>query len=350
MDKIYTSIITMLGRFTDCWCLADASLAHFMANYTLRGCGVISVSACIKDMGFLTKNCYRFGFQASGENKNSIRLARGGLELCVERAPKPFEVIKEFARDFDRMELCFPANIGAALDGWSAEWTEIVKRSPEQPRKNCFFDTDRVKNACDLLLRCLECGKRAGIADKMFLGFGGMLGYALLNSFLPNDDDIDLCIQGDDIPQAQLHQYLIECKNAGLTENRMRGPETINGKYCWFSIGNKSIEAEHGVKCCNWVWFRHGGYNWHSKGRQWIGRHGLDPNHITAKGIPEKISSTLKLVKFCNCVDVNILDSVGKCLDHWYPGWVKRKKESSKITCVLVIPDEADKKTWYIQR
>lgn len=339
----------MLGRFTDSWCLCGETLAYFVANYTLKGCPSITILAR-GDFDNLADNVYRFHANLIESTKSRVSIGLYGATVVIDRSEKLFEVISEFPRDFDRMQVNVPQEMGKALDYWSPDWEEIVERRPPAPRKNCFFDDERVKNACELIQKCLECGERAGIDDKMFLGFGGMLGYALRRSFLPNDDDIDLCIQGDDVSQEQLHQYLMECKSEGLTENRMRGPETIGGKYCWFSIGNKSIEIEHGVKCCNWVWFKHGGYNWHSKGKQWIGRHGLSKDYVTAKGIPANLSSELKSVKFCNCIDVNVLQNVGKCLDWWYPGWIKRKQESSKISAVLILPDEIDRKTWYIQR
>jgi len=233
-------------------------------------------------------------------------------------------------------------------DNWNMNWTENVPTSGgEYHDDRDFFNAIRRENGHRLIEKMLECGSKAGIRDKMFLGFGNVLGYAIMGDFLPNDDDIDMCILADDIPQEQRHVYLMECKAAGLTENRMHGPELVEDKYVWFSIGNKSVIHDNGVKACNWFWFRHGGFWWHSKGKSWEGRQDLS-QHPTAKGIPVDIFDGLtKQVKFGD-VKVMVPCRVGTCLDWWYGSWLIRKRESSIIKTVLNMPTN-DRKTWWIE-
>jgi hypothetical protein len=124
----------------------------------------------------------------------------------------------------------------------------------------------------------------------------------------------------------------------------------IEDKYCWFSIGPKSPYTDNGVKSCNWFWFKHGGFWWHSKGKQWIGRRELSKDNITAKGIPDTVfNGKLKNVLF-NGIEVQMPNQLGPCLDWWYPGWVTRKKDASAISVLLNIPDEKDKRTWFITK
>jgi hypothetical protein len=272
-----------------------------------------------------------------------------GISIVITTVKDLPAIVEEFPKDFDRVKVQCPINMGALLDQVDPDWTENVARLPQGEAKSTFFTPSRRQNGYDFIVAMLECGNKVGIADRMFLGFGNVLGYALRHDFMPNDDDIDMCILADSIPQEQRHAYLLECKAAGLSEDRMRGPTYIESKYSWFSIGPLSPYHQNGVKSCNWFWFEHGGYLWHSKGAQWIGRAGLDKTSPTAKGIPTSLfKDGFKTVKFGN-IDIQVPKNTGKILDYWYPGWLQRKKEASSITTVLTMPSD-DKKTWHIKR
>jgi hypothetical protein len=358
MDRFYNQLLSILNRSLNGWkdqggtmkkqgwFLMGSTLAHFLLNYTLKGCNSIHIGVAGR-LDALHQVMLTNGFRPKSDNEFVMPC---GVSLVIQRFEQAPELIEEFAKDYDRIRLQFPANIGAMCDAYDENWTENTKRNePYKYPENIFFDDERRKNGHEFIAKMYECGRKVGIADKMFLGFGNVLGYAICGDFLPKDDDIDMCILADDIPQEQRHQYLMECKNAGLTENRMHGPVMIEDKYSWFSIGPKSPFTEHGVKSCTWFWFSHGGLWWHSKSKDWIGRSGLDREHPTAKGIPLSVfNGELKKVSFGG-VEVQIPQHVGRCLDYWYEGWVTRKKGASGIKSVLVMPSN-DRKTWFIER
>jgi hypothetical protein len=272
-----------------------------------------------------------------------------GIQIIIHTVKQMPGIVEEFPKDFDRVKVQCPANMGEILDQVDADWTENVIRLPQVEDKNTFFIPSRRQNGYDFIGAMLECGNKVGIADRMFLGFGNLLGYALKHDFMPNDDDIDMSFMADSITQEQRHKYLLECKKAGLTEDRMRGPALIEGKYVWFSIGPLSPYHQNGVKSCQWFMFEHGGYLWHSKGSQWIGRAGLNKNYPTAKGIPIKLfQDGFKKVMFGN-IEVQVPKNIGSILDAWYSPWLIRKKESSRIETILVMPSN-DRKTWFMER
>jgi hypothetical protein len=357
MDKFYTILISILNRSfngyresigepKNGWHITGSTLAYFICNYTLKGLKEIHIAANGSMSTFVDSMRRRDATMVSGTEfimSTGHRIIIHPLEECPD-------TISEFPKDYDRCRLQFPLRLGAVLDEYDPTWSEITPRQSFEYPAQCFFNDQRRKNAADFIGKMHECGEKAGIRDKMFIGFGGCLGYAIIQGFLPNDDDIDMCIIADDIPQEQRHQYLMECKSAGLCENRIHGPVLIEDKYCWFSIGPKSPYTEQGVKTCNWFWFKHGGHWWHSKGKEWIGRRDLSKSNITAKGIPEThFKGNLKKVMF-HGIEVQIPDNLGLCLDWWYPGWVSRKKEASAINVLLNIPDEKDKRTWFITK
>jgi hypothetical protein len=358
MDKFYTFAISALNRsfngyreslgcVKNGWYLTGSTLEYFIANYTLSGLQECHVAVNGNIPSFID-TMVRQECEVISEKEYVFR----GIKIIIHPISDCPDTVSEYAKDYDRMKLQFPVNIGTDLDNYNPKWFESTIFNPfEYNEKTSFFTSTRRKNGVDFIGKMLDCGTKAGIRDKMFLGFGNCLGYALVRGFLPNDDDIDMCIIADDISQDQRHQYLMACKDAGLCRNRIHGPVSIDGKYCWFSIGPKSPFNEDGVKSCNWFWFKHSGLWWHSKGSEWIGRRELSPNNITAKGIPESyFKGTLKTVRFQGEIDVQIPDPLGVALDWWYPGWVVRKKDASAINVLLNIPNDKDKKTWFITK
>ncbi len=358
MDRFYNQLLSVLNRSFNGWkeqggivkkqgwFLTGPTLAHFLVNYTLKECISIHI-AVAGGLELFHQMMITNQFRPISETEF---IMPSGVSIIVHRLEQAPELIEEFAKDFDRIKIQLPVNLGAVCDAYDENWTEHIKRNePYKYPENVFFDDERRKNGHEFIAKMLECGRKVGIADKMFLGFGNALGYVICGDFLPKDDDIDMCILADDIQQEQRHQYLVECKNAGLTENRMHGPVMIEDKYSWFSIGPKSPFTEHGVKACNWFWFSHGGLFWHSKGTMWIGRSNLNQQYSTAKGIPTDVfNGELKKVIFGG-IEVQVPSMIGKTLDYWYPGFVTRKKGASEIRSVLVMPSN-DRKTWFIER
>jgi len=345
LERFYNTLLSALTRAFSKWYLDGDTLAYFMCNYSLQGCRRVIISAK-GNLDVFTNLISRMGFIGTGRGTYS---SSSGIEIEIRLKNDIGDILKEYPKDWERYPFCFPTKIGEKLDYNDINWTEKTKRMKYDSVPGEFFTPQRKKNGYELLGKMLECGKNAGIDQYMFLAFGNLLGYALRHDFMPKDNDLDMCILGEFITQEQCHQYLVECKNAGLMENRMRGPVSINGKYTWFSIGDKSITNECGVKACNWFWFKHGGYWWHSKGMQWIGRDNLSKEHPTAKGISESIfTGEFRDIEFGGH-KIKAPIYIGKCLDWWYNDWLHRRGGSSAINTVLIMPDENDKKTWYIE-
>lgn len=349
MDKFYTFLLCTLNRAFNHqgrgWFLTGKTLMYYAVNNTLFGLKEIEIAVHeMQPMEIFSAIMWR-------ESKPLVAgtYAIHGIQIIIHKVKDLPAIVEEFPKDFDRVKVQCPMNMGEILDQVDPDWTENVSRLPREEAKNTFFTPSRRQNGYDFIGAMLACGKKVGIEDKMFLGFGNVLGYALKHDFMPNDDDIDMSFLADSITQEQRHEYLLECKKAGLTEDRMRGPALIEDKYVWFSIGPLSPYHQNGVKSCQWFMFEHAGYLFHSKGSQWIGRAGLNKEYPTAKGIPMKLfKDGFKKVKFGN-IEVQVPKNIGAILDAWYSPWLIRKKESSKIETILVMPSN-DRKTWYMQR
>lgn len=354
-DRFYNHVIPMLSKAFNGWfevngdllkrgwVLTKGTLAYFIANFTMIGCKEINIR-CVGSLQHIQDALIRLGLQMCSPH---VFRTLSGVTVIFETVKSIPRVQEIFPADYDRMKLQVPVDVGTELDNWNPNWHKEVKRNPKPERTGVFFDAERRKNGLEFIGKMLECGERAGIRDKMFLAFGNLLGYVIMGNFLPNDDDIDMNILADGIPQEQRHQYLMECKKAGLCENRMRGPAMLEDRYAWFSIGPKSPYTQHGVKSCNWFWFRHGGYWWHSKGAKWIGRKALSDQHPTAKGIPLSVfNGEFQEINFGG-VRINAPKHIGKCLDAWYGSWLGERNCSSAINTVLVMP-KPNRKTWYI--
>ena len=263
----------------------------------------------------------RFGWV---QNEDGMR-GDGYIVNIVESEHEITEVTKEFDSEYKSIAIQYPINPGEILNRYCNGWGSI---------KGTVVDNDgwfalRRKEAHEEISIIIECAKKAGIHEKMFLSFGGVLGYAIHGDFLANDDDVDISFLP--VLEEEKCLYLGELKSAGMTESRMKGPEFVDGNTVWFSVGRKPISSG-GVKVCNWFWFEHGGYWWHSKGTEWVDG---SPSIPSAKGIPSRIfNGKLHSVNFGGNA-INVPDNIGLCLDWWYPGWVVREHCSSRKTAIL---------------
>jgi hypothetical protein len=258
-------------------------------------------------------------------------------------------VIKEFVPECKMIKCNFPANLGAVLDDWNPLWADMLSTRVTDER-TAFFTKARCKEAHEQIAIMLDCAERVGIRDKMFLGFGGVLGYAWASEFMPKDDDIDICFLP--IDEEKKTAYLEECRRNKLCETRMAGPEYLGKNMVWFSIGRKCPYTRNGVKACHWFWFPHGGFWWHSKGNNWTGSKERHKNYHTSKGIPEATFTApgeLREINFGGN-KINIPVNIGRCLDWWYPEWLFRKQCSSAPSAILVSPNPDSQKTWFIER
>lgn len=252
-------------------------------------------------------------------------------------------------------EFLLPYKAGHVIDAWGP-WS-FSHESVDWYIGDVFMNEERKKNGLELLSQLYECGRKAGIDHAMFVGFGTALGIVRHGDFIPNDRDMDMCINADLITPEKGLKYVEECKAMGLGEHRWRAPEVRSdtGMPLWFSLGPKDPVIHNGIKCCQWFFFRHGGYWWHSKGGMWLDPHKFNPhkNQYTkddaaiAKGIPEHC--IIKLVPYIfKGIDVQIPSSIGACLDEWYPGWMVPKEGASAHNYVMVVGKWEDHNTWRI--
>lgn len=255
-------------------------------------------------------------------------------------------------------EYYLPYCPGFVLDQIVPGWFQTIKHRPFSWGINDhFFDEARAKNGVELLAQLYECGRKAKIDHAMFIGFGTLLGAIRHGGFIPNDRDMDMCILADRISVDAALAYIEACQAAGLGEHRWRAPEfrADTGMPLWFSLGPKNPVSESGVKCCQWFWFKHGGYWWHSKGAQWISPSKFNPHKVAytqsdaaiAKGIPEGCVNRLVEHNFLG-LPVLVPSTAGRCLDEWYPGWPVPREGASAHTYHLVVGNWHDERTWRV--
>jgi hypothetical protein len=257
-----------------------------------------------------------------------------------------------------------PFRFGTVLDKWKPLWWKDNEHGI-LIHPNTWFTPERKHNGYELLSIMLDCGERAGIRDSMWLGFGNMFGYVVCGDFLPHDTDLDLCIDQETSTYEGDMKYLEEIQKPfkignqnfphGLTEKmyRFSNKRDDTNRPLWISIGHRSIENDNGVKSCNWWFFKHSNYYWHSKGDRWVqpGKFSNEQINRTEKAIalgqPAGMLDEFIEVDF-NGVAVNMPVKAGTCLDWWYPGWKPGLPGSSAKKVLLAIPNWNKKVGWRI--
>jgi hypothetical protein len=253
-----------------------------------------------------------------------------------------------------------PARPGSVLDTILPEWFTKVAVAEKETGLGVFFTPERKAVARAMIRRFYEIAGEAGMRERLWLGFGGVLGLLRDGDFIQHDDDLDMCIHGSDTGEAE-RRYLELVSKPGsfdgkvsLFEHRKRqeffGDQ--NGQPVWFSCGPIS-PAKGGVKACHWFGWNYNGMWWHSKGVRWVngkkfGRYGNKTQSAAALalGMPVRYCEDLIDVDFKG-VRVRVPRLSGHCVDFWYPGWVTpRAGGSSAQRHVLAIGNWADKKTW----
>jgi phosphorylcholine metabolism protein LicD len=257
-----------------------------------------------------------------------------------------------------------PYKFGTILDIEMPNWIHKIKHVKEEVSSiDTFFTEKRIKNALELMKLLRGCAKIAGMEKYLFLGFGTLLGIAREGGFIRTDKDMDHCVQSEFVTPEQEEIFLQEIARTrtingkvyvkGLYEGRCRRPlrRRDSKRFMWTSCGHKKVKSEKGVKSCIWNWFKHGGYDWHSKGRRWVNLHKFPgyqfdrSEDAIAKGIPTGFLNEFTEIKFKG-ITVNIPKRIGSVLDVWYPGWARPKKGASVKKHVMIIPSWKNKNSW----
>lgn len=234
------------------------------------------------------------------------------------------------------------------------------------------FTDYKKKTAIDELSKIIWAAKEARIDQHMFMGFGVMLGYLMFGDFIPEDDDMDVCFDADQITAEQELAYYTNLHLAGVYPGyrRRRAVRYDNDGFDIGMLGKRQKEVGEkirflwlsmrhridGVKCCNWFMFRHNGFMWHSKGRHWVKNRKFDQkvwdyetkDASIMKGIPENLLDRFEEVSF-HGLKIRVPYKIGSCADYWYPGWWPHKSGgASKKKVICIVKNWLDKNTWKV--
>lgn len=402
-DNLINQLICFFEKFNahkiGTWFLDRETLLEFVINNRITGKIQIGIIECKKEA--FQKKCESFGvsWEKKSESKKKVEY---GVKISVldGRGKKEVPMEVRLYKELDRGLICAPQQViddiqkqrdttmsrwgtwkfqmvynkwfnpsipykfGTILDMEMPDWINKVKYvEKENPNKENFFTGKRVENALELMTLLRECAIKAEIEDYLFVGFGTLLGIAREGDFIQTDRDLDHCIMGPHVTQKAEEVFLQEIARArtikgkvypkGLYEGRKKTPlrRRDNTRFLWTSCGHKRVHGQKGIKSCVWKWFRHDGYDWHSKGRRWVNTNKFQEYNFKmtedaiAKGIPKGLLDKFIEIDFKG-IKVNIPLKVGSCLDVWYPGWARPKKGASEKKHVLVIPSWKNPYSW----
>ena len=257
-----------------------------------------------------------------------------------------------------------PYKFGTLMDIEMPNWiTKVKHEKKENPNQEQWIVGKRAENALELMSLLRECAIKAKIQDYFFVGFGTLLGIVREGDFIAKDKDMDHCVQSEFVTMDQEEIFLREIAKQrtingkvypkGLYEGRCRKPlrRRDTDRFLWSSCGHKKVHGQKGVKSCIWNWFKHDGYDWHSKGRRWVNFRkfkGFSTNYTEdaiAKGTLTGYLNEFVEVKFKG-ITVNVPKKSGSVLDEWYPGWARPKSEKSSKKNIMIIPSWKNKNTW----
>lgn len=193
--------------------------------------------------------------------------------------------------------------------------------------------------------RQVECARKAGIWDKMFLAFGSLLGAAREGTLIGHDDDMDVGFLGDEISAQQQEEYR---RLLGLETPDIPWPHGCreyrdlhsyvpdsSGKYLWMSI--QAFPPGQGWKCCNWFFFTHAGIAWHAKDK-----------NAKIKGCPADFLEMGPEIEFLG-QRIRVPRRSGAWLDWCYPDWsTPRRGGNSDTSLLLSVLDWKNRSTWRI--
>jgi hypothetical protein len=395
MNTAFESFINYLTVFFDrsgIWFLSGEALANFVCSGSIDGCAHIEIGMLDTTPDKFLDRCTAFGIAAEkiGDGvylfkRDSImvevqlfsvgrkgilecpgkgyRVNRGIIQATDQEVDELRRKRPEMAgnglwrRQVDELHpqyLCLPCCYGTLLDLIFPEWYVKTPRRPFPKTGEIFFNENRRENGRKLISGLYKAAESAGISDRLFIGFGTMLGYIMYGDFIAKDRDMDMCIVSDGLTAEQTDKYAefaynVDDCNPPRWECSKRED---TGKMLWFSVGYKNQMAENGTKSCNWFFYSWNGYWWHSKGGKWVNPRKINEkvgysmsDQAIALGLPTNCINSLTEVDFGG-INVKIPTTPGSCLDVWYPGWNPKGEGASAHRNIQVVGKWDDENTW----
>jgi len=217
-----------------------------------------------------------------------------------------------------------------------------------------------------LLDKLQDCARKAGIAEYQFISFGTLLGAVrpslrrpqvgepyYSRGFIDWDTDADVGFLADKFHPLQRLEYFNYCHEMGMMSHWTRPAQRIqkrqdNEDILWFSakLGKN--------KCCQWFFFEHKGYQFHSKGFNWTAERKFPMRRFPRKegiqalclGAPAKLFDKLMPIEF-EGLTVNVPVMAGSLLDFWYKGWAVPKTGGASAKKIILVVDRwKEPKSW----
>lgn len=375
------------------WFLTGKALSHFVCSGSIENCGRVEIGLLEPNVSTLKDKFETFGINASQNGEDVFEFDRNGytVELQIyQRSRKgfcacrgkgvelPFSRIKAPEDEIDELRqkrhdmtggglwrrqinensavaLSLPYCYGTILDSTLPDWYRLSPRREFPIDGEVFFNKNRRANGRALIVGLNAAAEKAGIRDRLFMGFGTLLGYIMFGDFIPKDRDMDMCILSDGLTTEQTDRYAEYAYNVdSVKPSRWEfSKREDTGKMLWFSVGYKNPVSDDGTKSCNWFFYSWNGMWWHSKGGKWVNPRKINQGKIgynlkdeaVGLGLPQENISSLVEVDF-NGVKVNIPSTPGSCLDVWYPGWCVKGDGASAHRNVMVVGKWFDENTW----
>jgi len=397
LERFINTLICTFDNFhksnTGVWFLDKNTLIEFICNKRfvepihigMINCSEANLKQRLYRYPIEKKNDYEFKVKILGFNinirlynkieKDLIVAPEDELERHLKRRETAMSVHGIWRYNLDGTHwyhFPVPYKVGAFLDNTQPLWFTKIKYIDNTSFSNdIFFTKKRTKNAVELMGLLRECAETAGLGNYIFPAFGTLLGIIREGKFIDSDRDLDHGIAGWKVTADQEEKFLIEVAREriivdehgnpvkylkGLYTGRCRRPQRRsdgNRRFLWTSLGHKKPHGQKGCKSCVWKFFTHNGLAWHSKGRKWLSdrkfpgllaAYGKEAQAI-AKGMPANCLEEFVDMEFKG-VKINVPKLTGHCLDAWYPGWARPRREKSSNKHKLIIPNWDKEAKW----